>query len=527
MNGTILNSDGSVDVGAFEVNGDWRSPSGYESVTQARGTALADGRFATVFENTSSRDDDGSRSILLRLFEADGTPVGEEFRPHTTTEGDDTQPEIATLDDGGFVVVWRGWDDGSETCIRAQVFEADGTRRGTEIQVNTETYRTQDSPDVIGLDDGGFMVTWSSNNAADGHGLMGQIFEADGTPRGVELVLSDWYDPTLGTYDSALTRLDDGRIVIVSSGYHASDPDVTMGIFDPDRLIMGTEEDDRLASTDLGDTVYGFQGDDVLLGRSGGDLMLGGAGADELFGGRGKDALDGGAGRDMLDGGSGRDKLLGRAGNDRLYGGEGNDKLTGGTGNDVLRGEAGDDALLGGAGEDSLNGGTERDVLYGGDDNDRLVGGGGNDWLWGEAGADELYGGRGKDTLDGGAKQDMLDGGDGRDKLLGRAGHDQLHGGNGNDRLIGGNGNDRLWGEAGADTFVYGSGTDRVMDFDVSEDRLKLDTALWGDETLTAEEIVDLAVVKNGNTIFDFDHGDVLVLKDFTDTAALVDALLF
>lgn len=436
VNGVIYTETGTVDVSPFALNS-WESSLGFELAFSARGTALADGRFAVVFENTSGeREADGSDSVWLRLFEADGTPVGEEFAPNTTTAGDDNDPDIATLEDGGFVVVWQGWDDGSQTGIRAQVFNEDGTPRGGEIQVNTDTFGGQTSPAIVGLDDGGFMVTWTNVASSSGDGLMGQLFEADGTPRGVELLLSDQYDQTLGTYDSALSRLEDGRIAIVSTEHPKLDPDVFMGIFDPDRLIMGTTGDDRLVGTDLGDTLYGFQGDDTLLGRRGGDVMLGGGGTDTLSGGLGNDTLDGGRRGDTLDGGNGRDKLLGRNGFDLLDGGDGNDKLFGGNGNDTLVG------------------------------------------------------------------------------------------GDGNDRLVGRDGNDKLWGEAGADTFVYEAGTDRVKDFDLAEDYLKIDPELWGGDALTAKEIVDLAVVEDGRTIFDFGDGDMLILKDITDTAALADALL-
>lgn len=419
VNGVIYSESGSIDVAPFALNS-WESSLGFELAFSARGTALADGRFAVVFENTSGeREADGSDSVWLRLFEADGTPVGEEFRPNTTTDGDDNDPDIATLEDGGFVVVWQGWDDGSQSGIRAQVFNEDGTTRGGEIQVNTDTFGSQTSPAIVGLEDGGFMITWSNINSSSGDGLMGQFFEADGTPRGVELLLSDQRDQTLGTYDSALSRLEDGQIAIVSTQHPKLDPDVFMTVFDPDSLIMGTSGDDNLVGNELDNVMYGFFGDDILLGRRGADLIKAGGGSDEVYGGLGRDILDGGYRRDTLYGGGGRDKLLGRAGIDQLYGGDGNDKLVGGVGND------------------------------------------------------------------------------------------------------------RLWGEAGADTFVYGSGTDRVMDFDISEDRIKLNAALWGDEDLTAEEVVDLTVVDRGNTVFDFGDGNVLIVKDFTDTSALADALVF
>jgi predicted extracellular nuclease len=84
------------------------------------------------------------------------------------------------------------------------------------------------------------------------------------------------------------------------------------------------------------------------------------------------------------------------------------------------------------------------------------------------AGEDQLYGGKGDDILIGGDGHDLLDGG---------RGGDQLFGGNGNDALTSGLGNDQLWGGEGADTFVFArdGGADFVYDFNVDEDRIRLE----------------------------------------------------
>ncbi|WP_158589786.1 calcium-binding protein [Gemmobacter lutimaris] len=390
VNGVIYNADGSVAVQPFPVNGDWRSPWGYESVTDARGTALKEGRFAVVFQNTSGRDSDGSTSIWLRLFEADGTAKEQEFQPQTTTDGTDADPVIATLEDGGFVVVWQGYGDGSGSCIRAQVFDADGTMRGAEIDVNTQTFGQQTQPAVVALEDGGFMVSWSNNNSSRGNGLMGQLFEADGSRRGVELVLSDWYHPTLGTHDSALTRLEDGRIAIASTENSASDPDIFVALFDPDRLLMGNADANALQGTAQGDSLYGFNGADSLWGAGGDDRMLGGNGNDLMIGGTGRDRMEGSAGGDTMRGQKGNDTLLGGTGNDGLEGGNDRDRLDGGAGNDRLEGQRGADTLLGGDGRDSLDGDSG---------NDRLDGGAGDDRMTGGEGADTFVYGRGIDRI--------------------------------------------------------------------------------------------------------------------------------
>ena len=136
---------------------------------------------------------------------------------------------------------------------------------------------------------------------------------------------------------------------------------------------------------------------------------------------------------------------------------EGNDTINGAEGNDLLKGFKGNDRL------------------YGGEGNDRLYGDQGNDRLFGEAGNDRLYGGAGKDTLNGG---------EGNDRLFGDAGADVLTGGSGNDTLNGGTGKDKLTGGAGKDVFVFDtalgkSNVDTVTDFNVVDDMIHLDNAIF------------------------------------------------
>ena len=78
------------------------------------------------------------------------------------------------------------------------------------------------------------------------------------------------------------------------------------------------------------------------------------------------------------------------------------------------------------------------------------------------------------------AANDTLNGSDLDDLLIGGAGRDSLIGGGGADILIGGGESDWLFGGAGADVFIIerDGSEDRIMDFDLSED--KIDLSDWG-----------------------------------------------
>ena len=157
----------------------------------------------------------------------------------------------------------------------------------------------------------------------------------------------------------------------------------------------------------------------------------------------GPDAIFGGDLSEIWDGEAGNDTIVGMAGNDTIFGDFGDDDLNGNTGNDLVSGDQGADFVRGGQGND---------VVFGDD---------GDDWhVNGNIGDDFVFGGGGNDTVHGGPNSDWLEGGDGRDVLSGDLG---------NDTLVGG---------AGADLFYFGfgSGTDVILDFDLSQDRLFLET---------------------------------------------------
>ena len=113
----------------------------------------------------------------------------------------------------------------------------------------------------------------------------------------------------------------------------------------------------------------------------------------------------------------------------------------------------------------------------------------------GTAGADRIHGTRADDRIIGGAGNDRLKGHKGRDTLFGEAGNDALFGNKGDDVLDGGAGDDVLWGGLGVDDLTGGAGADtfrlrlrqaqgrnnqpdRILDFDLSRDRLDLDSSI-------------------------------------------------
>ena len=138
---------------------------------------------------SNAQDGDHADGVYAQRYKANGTKDGSEFRVNTHTNWNQRYPSIAALDSGKFVVVWQSNDqDASGTWgIYAQRYNADGTKDGSEFQVNTMTSDNQQFPSVAALDSGKFVVTWHSyGQDGDKNGIYAQRYNADGTKYGNE-----------------------------------------------------------------------------------------------------------------------------------------------------------------------------------------------------------------------------------------------------------------------------------------------------------------------------------------------------
>lgn len=295
-----------------------------ESQLDSSITTLADGGFLVAWE-TRIVSGNGS-NIFAQRFDSYSRPIGDEFQVNTNSVSQQA-PAITALPDGGFVVTWQSHtQDGDGSGIYGQRYDADGELVGGEFQINTETTNWQYAPSVTALENGGFVVTWQSEEQdGDGEGIYAQQFAAQlfgtaGDNTVIDEVGANWIDG------------QDGRDILRGLG--------------GDDIIFGGEEDDILYGGKGNDELNGEENDDTLYGAKGDDVLNGGDGYDELIGGSGRDTLNGGARADTLTGGKGVDTLDGGIGNDVLKGGKGADIIEGGVGDDTLYGGKGADVFV-------------------------------------------------------------------------------------------------------------------------------------------------------------------------------------
>ncbi|MEA3054197.1 MAG: hypothetical protein QOG72_3100 [Sphingomonadales bacterium] len=157
---------------------------------------LAGGGHVVVWTDASQTGGDASgTSVKAQLFDAAGAKVGGELLVNSFTEGSQSQPVVAGLASGGFVVTWtHGEDDvalggdGSESSIKGQMFTGAGARLGGEFRVNVGSSWIQEDSHVFALPGGGFAVSWSDLGV---NNVFTRVYDSNGSTSGEDILASN------------------------------------------------------------------------------------------------------------------------------------------------------------------------------------------------------------------------------------------------------------------------------------------------------------------------------------------------
>ena len=208
-------------------------------------TALSNGGFVVTWES-DEQDIDNSSGIYGQLYDASGNPQGTEFRVNSYTTGEQIRPSVTSLNDGGFLVTWSsfGQEGGSvyvsRNDIYGQRFDASGNPQGTEFRVNSHTGSDQQESSVTTLTDGSFVVIWESFNQFDLYDIYGQRYDANGNAQGAEFrVNSITASIQVNPSISALT--DGGFVVVWESDYVSNSYDLYAQRYNASGEEQGTE----------------------------------------------------------------------------------------------------------------------------------------------------------------------------------------------------------------------------------------------------------------------------------------------
>ena len=113
----------------------------------------------------------------------DIAPLTPEYLLNSTTTNDQFNPSLATLNNGNVVVTYTDLS-GGDADIRARLFTSTGKPVDDDF-LAVDTGKPDSEPDVAALADGGFVVTFTRDfNGAGDNDIHAQLFNSDGTKRG-------------------------------------------------------------------------------------------------------------------------------------------------------------------------------------------------------------------------------------------------------------------------------------------------------------------------------------------------------
>jgi len=197
-----------------------------DSQTSPELATLSNGNFVAVYEDEffgSATDHD----IKYGIFTKTGFPLTSGAVPGANSNGLETDPDVAALRDGGFVVVWTD-PTSSVHDIRASILSNAGATVAPNILVNTTTTATQDEASVVALADGGFLVTWEDDLT---NLVRAQRFDAVGSKIGVEFTVKNGVSDGFFGDSPEAALLSDGRIAFALGNVEVSDHDVVTSIW--------------------------------------------------------------------------------------------------------------------------------------------------------------------------------------------------------------------------------------------------------------------------------------------------------
>jgi len=230
----------------------------------------ADGDFMVVWQGFGQ---DGDYSdIYGQRYNAVGVPQGSEFPVNSYTTGYQDRPSVAMDADGDFMVVWEGeGQDGSDSDIYGQRYNAVGVPQGSEFPVNSFTADYQQDPSVAMDADGDFVVVWhSSGQDGNNRGVYGQRYNAAGETLDGEFPVNIF---TTGFQGSPSVAMDaDGDFVVGWTSF-GQDEDVSdSGVFARTYRANGTP--DQSAEFNVSQETEGDQMDSAVAMDDNGDIAI-------------------------------------------------------------------------------------------------------------------------------------------------------------------------------------------------------------------------------------------------------------
>jgi hypothetical protein len=200
--------------GEFRVNSYVTSGQAYPDVA-----SIGDGNFVVVW--SSALQDGSARGLFGQRFDGSGAKAGPEFRVNTYTTNSQKDPAVAADGAGGFIAVWDSdGQDGDGLGVFGQRFDASGSKVGAEFRVNSYTTSNQGAPSIATDGAGNFVVVWRSSGQGEStlnENVFGQRFNSGGSKVGPEFRVNTYTTSRQTNPSIAADRT--GGFVVVWTGY--------------------------------------------------------------------------------------------------------------------------------------------------------------------------------------------------------------------------------------------------------------------------------------------------------------------
>jgi hypothetical protein len=177
-----------------------------------------------------------------RLDNAEGGfigPSGAVQKPYVKLTGDRFAEDVAALDKG-FVSVFQNIDETDRERTTAQIFDADGRKRGGEFEITPPRPLFKlESVGVVGLPTGGFVaLSFEEGDAFLTGDVIAQAFSASGEPAGKRITLGKKV-PDQPMWNAGVMLPDDGFLLALVEGEPFGDQKLVFRRYDKNLKQVG------------------------------------------------------------------------------------------------------------------------------------------------------------------------------------------------------------------------------------------------------------------------------------------------